>query len=118
LRWKQFPTPLPSSQPFSAAVPSAQPLATTQQITTCAGNRNANFRQYPTLNPSSILGVVAYGESVQLTGRTTQAEGVQWVEATLAVSAKQHAPALYPSWRRTLKIVLMQIRQDGLQGVS
>jgi hypothetical protein len=89
LRWKQLPTPLPSSQLFSATVPLAQPSINTKRITACAGNRNANFRQSPTLNPSSILGVVAYGESVQLTGRTTQAEGVKWVEAI--------APALYPS---------------------
>lgn len=54
-----------------------------------SGESNANFRQFPSLDPASVLGVVAYSESVSLTGRTIQGDGVTWYEAI--------APALYPS---------------------
>lgn len=67
-----------------------KPAYYSQRITTCAGSEsNANFRQYPTLDSTSVLGVVAYGDSVRLTGRTIQSDGVVWYEAI--------APALYPS---------------------
>lgn len=79
-----------SPNPAPAPPPSEQPAYYSQQITTCAGSEsNANFRQYPTLDPTSVLGVVAYGDSVQLTGRTIQSDGVVWYEAI--------APDLYPS---------------------
>ncbi|MDX2242405.1 MAG: SH3 domain-containing protein [Leptolyngbyaceae cyanobacterium bins.302] len=80
------------ASPSPAPVPPVpeQPTYYSQQITTCARSEsNANFRQYPTLDPTSVLGVVAYGDSVQLTGRTVRADGVVWYEAI--------APDLYPS---------------------
>lgn len=55
----------------------------------CRTHINANFRQNPTRDPTSVLGVVAYRDSVQLTGRTMQFNGVVWSEAI--------APILYPS---------------------
>jgi hypothetical protein len=79
-----------SSNPVPVPPVPKQPAYYSQQITTCAGSEsNANFRQYPTLDPTSVLGVVAYGDSVQLTGRTIQSDGVVWYEAI--------APDLYPS---------------------
>jgi len=79
-----------SPNPEPAPPPLEQPTYYSQQITTCAGSEsNANFRQHPTLDPTSVLGVVAYGDSVQLTGRTIQSDGVVWYEAI--------APDLYPS---------------------
>jgi hypothetical protein len=79
-----------SSTPASVPPVPEQPTYYSQQITTCAGSKsNANFRQYPTLDPTSVLGVVAYGDSVQLTGRTIQSDGIVWYEAI--------SPDLYPS---------------------
>ncbi len=81
-----------ATSPNPAPIPPVpeQPAYYSQQITTCAGSEsNANFRQYPTLDPASVLGVVAYGDSVQLTGRTIQSDGVVWYEAI--------APNLSPS---------------------
>jgi hypothetical protein len=89
------PSPV-QTPPVQPSVPSlstptvSPPTYYSQQIKTCAGNEsNANFRAYPSLDPRSVLGVVTYGESVQLTGRTIQGDGVLWYEAI--------APALYPS---------------------
>jgi hypothetical protein len=83
-------TRAPSSSPAPISPIPEQPVYYSQRITTCAGSEsNANFRQYPTLDPTSVLGVVAYGDSVQLTGRTMQSDGVVWYEAI--------APDLYPS---------------------
>ena len=45
--------------------------------------------QHPTLDPTSVLGVVAYGDSLHLTGRMIQADGIVWYEAI--------APDLYSS---------------------
>lgn len=82
-------SPTPAS-PLPSSVSAPTPTYYSQQITTCAGSdSNANFRAYPSLDPRSVLGVVAYGERVQLTGRTIQGDGVTWYEAI--------SPALYPS---------------------
>lgn len=84
----QFSSSPASPVPPPVAAPT--PNYYSQQITTCAGaDSNANFRAYPSLDPRSVLGVVAYGESVQLTGRTVQGDGVLWYEAI--------APAFYLS---------------------
>jgi len=87
------PVQIPPVQPsaVSLSTPTASsPTYYSQQIKTCAGaGSNANFRAYPSLDPRSVLGVVAYGERVQLTGRTIRGDGVLWYEAI--------APALYPS---------------------
>ncbi len=86
------PVAIRATSPNPAPIPPVpeQPTYYSQQITTCAGSEsNANFRQYPTLDPTSVLGVVAYGDSVQLTGRTIQSDGIVWYEAI--------APDLYPS---------------------
>lgn len=83
------PSP-PSPNPVPVPPSPEQPTYYSQRITTCAGTEaSANFRQYPTLDPTSVLGVVAYGDFVQLSGRTIQADGVVWYEAI--------APGLYPS---------------------
>lgn len=82
------PVQPPAPSPPAPAVPS--PTYYSQQIRTCAGNEsNANFRAFPSLDPRSVLGVVAYGESVQLTGKVIQGDGVTWYEAI--------SPALSPS---------------------
>lgn len=86
------PGTIRATSPNPAPVPPVpeQPAYYSQRIATCAGSEsNANFRQYPTLDPTSVLGVVAYGDSVQLTGRTIQSDGVVWYEAI--------SPGLYPS---------------------
>lgn len=87
-----LPTPIASSPTSPVPPPVSAPTPTyySQRISTCAGaGSNANFRAYPSLDPRSVLGVIAYGESVQLTGHTIQGDGVTWYEAI--------APALYPS---------------------
>ncbi|MBD2465600.1 hypothetical protein H6G89_31905 [Oscillatoria sp. FACHB-1407] len=77
--------PTPLAQP-----PPEQPTYYTRQVKTCAGREsNANFRAYPSLDPRSIVGVVAYGDSVNFTGLTIQSDGVVWYEVI--------APVLYPS---------------------
>jgi len=81
-----------TSSPASPIPPPPAPTPTyySQRISTCAGaGSNANFRQYPSLDPRVVLGVVAFGDSVELTGRVIQGDGVTWYEAI--------APALYPS---------------------
>lgn len=87
---QQNPTGITASSPAPVSPTPGQPAYYSQRITTCAGSEsNANFRQHPTLDPTSVLGVVAYGDSVQLTGRTIQSDGVFWYEAI--------TPDLYPS---------------------
>lgn len=88
--------PSPGHQFTASPVPPPVPVSTptpnyySQRISTCAGaGSNANFRAYPSLDPRSVLGVIAYGETVSLTGRTIQGDGVLWYEAI--------APELYPS---------------------
>jgi len=84
------PSPVQPSAPSLSTPTASPPTYYSQQIRTCAGSEsNANFRGYPSLDPRSVLGVVAYGESVSLTGRTIQGDGVLWYEAI--------APALSPS---------------------
>lgn len=84
------PSPVQSSAPSPSTSAPHPPTYYSQQIRTCAGNEsNANFRASPSLDPRSVLGVVAYGETVRLTGRTIQGDGVLWYEAI--------APALSPS---------------------
>lgn len=78
------------ASPIPPSVSAPTPTYYSQQITTCAGaGSNANFRAYPSLDPRSVLGVIVYGETVQLTGRTIQGDGVLWYEAI--------SPKLYPS---------------------
>lgn len=94
--------PVPSSPtatpaPASPSVASSVQLAASDyaqnyqahRITTCNGQpSNANFRQFPSLSPSTVLGAVASGETIYLTGRTTYSNGVTWHEAI--------APTLFP----------------------
>lgn len=92
-------TPAPSTPtaapPVAPAVPTALPPAVAQAnlrtIATCNGlPGNANFRSIPSLVPGVVLGVVAQGEAVSLTGRTAIGDGEFWYEAI--------APSpLYPS---------------------
>jgi len=88
-----IPSPVavsPEQQLNPSPTPVASPSYYSRRISTCAGaGRNANFRAYPSLDPRSVLGVIRYGESVQLTGKVIQGDGVTWYEAI--------APALYPS---------------------
>lgn len=93
------PAPTPSTSPQIAASPTATPQTVVpspnyqgyqaHRITTCAGQpSNANFRQSPSLSPSTVLGAVSSGETIYLTGRTTYSDGVNWHEAI--------APSLFP----------------------
>lgn len=78
-------SPLP--EPVS---PEPSPFYLSQRISTCAGvGSNANFRAYPSLDSRAVLGVVAYGSSVRLTGRVIHGDGVEWFEAI--------SPVLFPS---------------------
>ncbi|HIK15214.1 MAG TPA: hypothetical protein IGS53_08015 [Leptolyngbyaceae cyanobacterium M33_DOE_097] len=88
-----IPSPIavsPGQQLNPSSTPAPSPSYYSRRISTCAGaGRNANFRAHPSLDPRSILGVIRYGESVQLTGKVIQGDGVTWYEAI--------APALYSS---------------------
>lgn len=71
------PIPAPLS-PFAPNYSSYQ----AHRISTCEGQpSNANFRAYPSLNASAILGVVKHGQMIYLTGRITYSDGVNWHEA-------------------------------------
>ncbi len=84
-----------SPNPAPAPPPLEQPVYYSQQITTCAGSEsNANFRQYPTLDSTSVFGVVAYGDSVQLTGHTIQSDSVVWYEGS-----RPHDTRSVQKWR-------------------
>ena len=84
------PSPVQPPAPSPPDPVLLSPTYYSQQIRTCAGNEsNANFRAFPSLDPHSVLGVVAYGKSVQLTGKVIQGDGVTWYEAI--------APTLFPS---------------------
>ncbi|WP_458651607.1 hypothetical protein [Sivoneniella epilithica] len=41
----------------------------------------ANFRQYPTLDSSAILGAVESGQTIWLTGQRIKSDGVVWYES-------------------------------------
>ncbi|MBD2024202.1 hypothetical protein [Leptolyngbya sp. FACHB-711] len=71
--------------------PPAIAQSKVQRITACNGQLgNANFRSAPSLLSEAVLGVVARGQLVQLTGRTVVNAEIVWHEAI--------APApLYPS---------------------
>ena len=72
------------SQPAATSpVPVTQvPTSRSLKISSCNGSpAHANFREYSTFSPRSILGVVEIGESINLTGRTTRANGERWYEA-------------------------------------
>ena len=77
-------SPSPVIKPQTAASPAPIVPASTLQslrISGCNGSpAHANFRAHPSFSPGSILGVVAIDESVNLTGRTTQASGELWYE--------------------------------------
>ena len=79
---------LPKSQVArSSALVALSPASTapaypTLKISNCHGSpAHANFRQFPSFAPGSILGVVAIGEAIHLTGRTARVEGEWWHEA-------------------------------------
>jgi hypothetical protein len=78
------PSTLPNS-PNSVSSPPADQVETQSnllRIHTCNGEvSRANFREFPTLNPSAILGEIKWGDSVRLKGRVIQAEGMMWHEA-------------------------------------
>lgn len=96
------PTPSPSVSPQVATSPAASPIPAPVQpaapnyssyqahrITTCAGQEsNANFREFPSLSSTAILGAVRHGDLVYLTGRTVSQNGVIWYEAI--------SPSLFP----------------------
>ncbi|MBD1851686.1 hypothetical protein H6F87_16970 [Cyanobacteria bacterium FACHB-502] len=88
----------PSTTPIAPtvpAVPASSPATTAQGkvqiITACNGRLgNANFRSAPSLLSEAVLGVVARGQSVRLTGRTVVSDGIVWHEAIVP-------EPLYPS---------------------
>ncbi|MEP1080211.1 hypothetical protein NDI52_33150 [Leptolyngbya sp. PL-A3] len=83
------PTPSSRSPPALPGVPHAL-FSQAHQITTCNGQiSSANFRAFPNLDDSGLLGVVPYGDWVYLSGRVVYGDGVGWYEAI--------APTLAPS---------------------
>lgn len=90
------PSPPPAAPSLSAPAPAPTQSSApdysgyqAHRITTCSGQEsNANFRQFPSLSSSAILGAVRHGDLVYLTGRTTSQNGVAWYEAI--------APSLFP----------------------
>lgn len=54
---------------------------------------NANFRQFPDLAPTSILGFVPRGGTVFLTGSTAVTGGIAWVEAINPEPLQPHPAA-------------------------
>lgn len=85
----------PSTNPVSSQT-SDQPEAQSNllRIHACNGEvSRANFREFPTLNSSAILGEVKWGDSVRLKGRVIQAEGVTWYEAIAPALISSREPA-------------------------
>ena len=83
------PSPVPTSATPVQPVASDYSSYQAHRITSCGGQEaNANFRAYPSLNASVVLGAVRHGDLIYLTGRITSGDGVDWFEAI--------APALFP----------------------
>lgn len=102
----QSPSPSPPpAQSLSAPVPAPDPTPgyRSQRISSCAGvEANANFRSYPSFDPASIVGVVANGDVVLLTGRVMQSEGEVWYEAIAPIiySASDLSVASQFTWNQ------------------
>lgn len=98
--------PLPVNIPSNGWTPNQAPLEIEDssdmnfhrvQIEECNGHfKAANFRSKPSLSPSVIKGAVMQGEWVEVTGRTSVADGITWYEARnlfeLARSLDSSAP--------------------------
>jgi hypothetical protein len=83
-----------SPDPVSSQAPQSGTQSNLLRIHTCNGEvSRANFREFPTLNPSAILGEIKWGDSVRLKGRVIQAEGVMWHEAIAPALASSREPA-------------------------
>jgi hypothetical protein len=68
----------PQLSPTLLTAQNPAPIGTPLVLNTCNGvEGNANLRLSPT---SCVLGIVSWGETVQLTGNTLQVEGL-WYEA-------------------------------------
>lgn len=77
-------------RPAPAAASFVEPgLLSTRRLSRCGNGSLANFRRSPSLADRSVFGVLQVGDPVQPTGRITQEDGVEWVEAI--------APDLYPN---------------------
>ncbi|MEP0913277.1 SH3 domain-containing protein [Leptolyngbya sp. GB1-A1] len=92
-------TPAAPTSPVAPAVPTASSSSIAQAnlktIATCNGQpENANFRSIPSLAPGAVLGVVAQGEVVALTGRTAIGDGEFWYEA---IAPKPLFPSANPA---------------------
>lgn len=80
------PAPAALASPIASTVPAFQPtaIAPSNLRTIAACNNqpaNANFRAVPSLAASAVLGVVARGQRVALTGKTAVGDGLIWYEA-------------------------------------
>lgn len=89
------PLSLPHSpNPVSSQTPQSETQSNLLRIHTCNGEvSRANFREFPTLNPSAILGEIKWGDSVRLKGRVIQSEGVMWHEAIAPALVASREPA-------------------------
>lgn len=89
------PSSLPHSpNPVSSQTPQSETQSNLLRIHTCNGEvSRANFREFPTLNPSAILGEIKWGDSVRLKGRVIQSEGVMWHEAIAPALVASREPA-------------------------
>ena len=80
-----LPTPatkLTATSPISL-VQTSKSTHPSFKISGCNGSSaHANFRQFPSLAPGSILGVVTIGQFVQIAPHPVQAEGLVWYQAT------------------------------------
>lgn len=93
-RFQVLPTALPMTSGLESIPHSSdrthQPYKAQITIGSCNSVfGNANFRESPRMNSGAILGEVMAGNSVKLTGRIAEGDGITWYEAI--------APELLPS---------------------
>ena len=95
-----FPSPTPPTEAQKTKVAQTSPPQNSQphQISSCNGiSGDANFREFPSLDPSAILGVVAEGDTIYMTGRRVSVDGETWYRATVPNAIAEPGKQIQPN---------------------
>jgi len=92
------PTPPTEAQKTKVAQTSPPQNFQSHKISSCNGiSGDANFREFPSLDPAAILGVVAEGDTIYLTGRRVSADGETWYRATVPNAIAEPSKQIQPN---------------------
>lgn len=92
------PTPPTEAQKTKTAQTSPPQNSQAHKISSCNGvSGDANFREFPSLDPAAILGVVAEGDTVYLTGRRVSVNGEIWYGATVPSAIAHSGKRIQPN---------------------